>query len=154
MAMADRADPEARRRELEELVFGLGERLRAERASLFCVDETRDTFRIEVARPEGGLELDAHIPMLRGIVGHAWFTGKPVHVGDAYGDPRFCADVDRASGFRTRSVLAVPIYGGSDDVVAVLELLNHREGAGFTDADVEEVRASVPELLRLLDAAA
>ena len=141
-----------RRKLLERIVSGLGEYLDAERASLFCVDGERGTLRMEVAPLERGPRLEVHVSPLRGIVGHAWLTARVVRVDDAYADPRFCADVDRASGFRTRSLLAVPIHGRDGDVVGVLELLNRGDGGAFSDHDVAVVRAHEPELRGLLEA--
>lgn len=146
------ASEKARHRSLESVVFGLGASVNAERASLFRVDEGRGQFCIEVARREGGKALELRMPLDRGFVGHARATGEPVRVDDAYGDPRFCQEVDRATGYRTSSLLAVPICDEAGRVLAVLELLNRRDGAGFTRRDVARVRAHEPELRELLEA--
>jgi GAF domain-containing protein len=136
------------------MVFELGDSVNAERASLFRVDEGRGEFRTEVARRESGKALEFQMPLDRGIVGHARATGEPVRVDDAYSDPRSCSDLDRASGYRTRSLLAVPICDEGGRVMAVIELLNRCDGAGFTGRDVARVRAHEPELRGLLAASA
>ena len=46
------------------------------------------------------------VPANRGIVGVAFASGQVVHVPDAYADERFNREVDRATGFTTRDVLA------------------------------------------------
>ncbi|KAJ6665187.1 hypothetical protein lerEdw1_004235 [Lerista edwardsae] len=44
-------------------------------------------------------------------------TGLPVNISDAYQDPRFDADADQISGFHIRSVLCVPIWNSSHQII-------------------------------------
>ncbi len=59
----------------------------------------------------------------RGIVGHCIATGESVYVPDAYEDPRFFRDVDMQTGFRTTSLLAVPLKT-DHSVTGALEVVN------------------------------
>ena len=59
-----------------------------------------------------------------------------LNVPDAYESPLFNRAVDRETGFRTRSVLALPIADHSRRPFAVLMLLNKRDERPF-DADDE-----------------
>jgi signal transduction histidine kinase len=70
----------------------------------------------------------------RGIAGHVAATGASVRLEDAYHDPRFDRSVDAATGYRTRSLLAVPLTVRGGSVLGVLEVLNQVEGA-FTPDD-------------------
>ena len=74
--------------------------------------------------------------MGKGIAGTVAATGETVIVHDAWADPRFDPSVDRRSGFRTRSILCVPIRNRTERIVGVLQLLNKRDG-GFGEADLE-----------------
>ena len=56
-------------------------------------------------------------------------------MADAYRDPRFNRDVDLKTGFRTRSVLCLPLHDRSGAVFAVTQLLNRRDGAPFDAGD-------------------
>jgi GAF domain-containing protein len=58
-----------------------------------------------------------------------------VRVADAYLDPRFNREVDVKTGFRTRSVLCLPLHDRSGAVFAVTQLLNRRDGQPFDEAD-------------------
>ena len=45
--------------------------------------------------------------IMRGIAGAAFLTGQSIIVHDAYADPRFNSDIDRETGFVTKTVLFV-----------------------------------------------
>src|SRR5512141_2681896 len=77
----------------------------ADRCTLFLVDRDRGELWSKVAHGAGTIR----IPLGAGIAGAAAADGASVRIDDAYGDPRFDRDVDRATGYRTRTVLAVPM---------------------------------------------
>jgi energy-coupling factor transporter ATP-binding protein EcfA2 len=112
----------------------VGELLNAERASLFLVDHARAELVLRVAQDVAPGE-SVRIPMSSGIAGAAAGSGRPVLVADAYQDPRFNREVDLRTGFRTRSVLCLPLHDRSGTVFAVTQLLNRRDGAPFDAAD-------------------
>ncbi|XP_072836720.2 dual 3',5'-cyclic-AMP and -GMP phosphodiesterase 11A isoform X2 [Pogona vitticeps] len=62
-------------------------------------------------------------------------TGLPVNISDAYQDPRFDAEADQISGFHIRSVLCVPIWNSSHQIIGVAQVLNRLDAAPFDDAD-------------------
>jgi putative ABC transport system ATP-binding protein len=136
-AMA-RARDEAWRSMLEQSLRAftrrVGELLDAERASLFLVDRARAELVLHVAQdaPVAGA---VRIPLTSGIAGAAASSGKPVRVSDAYADPRFNSEVDRQTGFRTRSVLCLPLHDAAGRVFAVTQLLNRRDGQPFDERD-------------------
>ncbi len=110
--------------------------LNADRSSLFVVDEERGELWSKIAQ---GLEVrEIRVPIGQGIAGRVAATGERVNLGDAYDDPRFNRDVDRRTGYRTRGILCAPVRDVGGRVVAVLQLLNRRDGAPF-DADDERL---------------
>nr|XP_056717172.1 dual 3',5'-cyclic-AMP and -GMP phosphodiesterase 11A [Euleptes europaea] len=62
-------------------------------------------------------------------------TGLPVNISDACQDPRFDAEADQISGFHIRSVLCVPIWNSSHQIIGVAQVLNRLDGKPFDDAD-------------------
>ncbi|XP_044283000.1 dual 3',5'-cyclic-AMP and -GMP phosphodiesterase 11A [Varanus komodoensis] len=62
-------------------------------------------------------------------------TGLPVNISDAYQDPRFDAEAEQISGFHIRSVLCVPIWNSSHQIIGVAQVLNRLDGKPFDDAD-------------------
>lgn len=103
----------------------------AERGSVFLHDAATRTLVSRVATGTG----EIRIPDDRGIVGECVATREIVLVADAYADPRFNRQVDLATGFRTRSLLTMPLIGHDDTLVGVLQVLNKRSGP-FDEADV------------------
>jgi putative ABC transport system ATP-binding protein len=112
----------------------VGQLLNAERASLFLVDAERQQLELRVSEDATDGET-VRIPLTSGIAGAAASSGKAVRVEDAYADPRFNQDVDRRTGFRTRSILCLPLHDRGGRVFAVTQLLNRRDGQPFDDDD-------------------
>jgi adenylate cyclase len=122
--------------------------LAAERASLFLVDRVRNELVLQVAEDVADGET-VRIPLGSGIAGAAATSGRPVRVADAYADPRFNRDVDSRTGFRTRSIICLPLHDRSGAVFAVTQLLNRRDGQPF-DADDEQRYAEFAASLGVL----
>ena len=106
--------------------------LTADRCSVFLVDVYKGELWTKVAL--GNEEKVLRIPMGQGIAGFVAKTGSAVNIRDAYRDTRFTQDLDRITGYQTRSVLAVPLKGRDGKAVGVFEVLNKSKGA-FTDED-------------------
>ncbi|MDH5176587.1 MAG: ATP-binding cassette domain-containing protein [Gammaproteobacteria bacterium] len=128
----------------------VGELLDAERASLFLVDRERQQLVLRVAQdmPDGDY---VRIPLASGIAGAAAVSGEIVRVDDAYADPRFNKAVDTETGFRTRSMLCLPLQDRSGQVFAVTQLLNRRDGQPFDDRDAERYQEFAASLSVLLE---
>jgi putative nucleotidyltransferase with HDIG domain len=106
----------------------------AEGCSILLFDEDGQ-LRFTVARGAGG---SAVKPLVvkpgEGIAGWTAREGKPALVNDVRHDPRWVVRFDEASGFETRSVLAVPlVFEGR--VTGVIELINKLQGRDFDDQD-------------------
>jgi diguanylate cyclase (GGDEF)-like protein len=71
-----------------------------------------------------------------GIAGTVAQTGRPMLINEADKSPLFNPQVDRMTGFKTRSVLCVPLRSRGK-TLGVLEMMNKRGGSGFTEADLE-----------------
>lgn len=106
--------------------------LQCERASVFLLDRARGELYSQIAT--GGRRI--RFPANRGIAGEAAQQLKVINVPDAYADPRFNPEIDRSTGFRTRSILTVPMVGLDGQLMGVLQLLN-RSGGPFVAADEE-----------------
>ena len=117
---------------LEAFTLSFGELLEAERASLFLVD-ARARRALAEGRAGGGRPAGRHPHAARSAAspGEVARTGRSLRVDDAYADPLFNPEVDRATGFRTRSILCVPIRDRAGRVFAVAQLLNKRERRAF-----------------------
>lgn len=70
-----------------------------------------------------------------GIAGKVALTGKSMFIQDAQQDPNFSQKVDSLSGFKTRSLIAVPIKF-QKKVLGVIELINAFEDRAFTEREL------------------
>jgi len=103
--------------------------LDCERATVFLYDAPRDELCSRIATGIADSPIsEIRFPASRGIAGDVAKTGRRVNLPDAYADPRFNQEFDRASGYRTRSMLAVRLADHDDVTVGVLQLLNKRHG--------------------------
>jgi sigma-B regulation protein RsbU (phosphoserine phosphatase) len=110
----------------------------AERGTVFLIDREREEIWSLV-----GMGLDQHeirLPISRGIAGHVAASGDTINLADAYADPRFESEVDLRLGFRTRSLLCLPIRNKDGETIGVLQLLNKKSGP-FAHADEGMLRA-------------
>lgn len=119
-------------RGLSAFTHKLSQLLNAERCSLFLVEG--NSLLLKVARDlEEGVEI--RIPIGSGIAGAAAETGEVINIPDAYADRRFNPDVDKRTGYRTRSILSLPIKNQQGHVFAVAQLLNRKDGQPFDQND-------------------
>lgn len=112
----------------------LGQLLNADRASLFIVERDSLVLRVAEDLEETG---EVRIPLGSGIAGTVAQNDKPIRIDDAYADPRFNQAVDKQTGYRTRSILSLPVKDHAGKVFAVAQLLNRRDGKPF-DAEDEQ----------------
>src|SRR3954470_20808209 len=104
----------------------VAEALSAERATIWLVDAEHGDLVSRVAMLP---ELPTlRQPLDRGIAGWVARTGESVRIADAANDSRFDPSVDKATGYTTRAILAVPIRdagesGGRGPVRGVLQVL-------------------------------
>ena len=113
----------------------LSQTMDAERSTLFLYDETEDQLWSLAA--EGATLHQFVLPIGKGIAGSVAKTLEPVLVADAYDDPRFDRSHDKASGFRTKSVIAIPISHASGALLGVIQVLNRRDGSSFHSDDLD-----------------
>ena len=111
----------------------------ADRCSLFLVDHERGELWTKVAQGLGD-EGDPHPhgPRHRRRGGE---TDKAINIPDAYKDPRFNQNVDKQTGYRTRTILCVPMRSLEGEVVGVLQALNKLDGKPFNAEDEELLSA-------------
>lgn len=107
--------------------------LEADRCSLFILDRQRGELWSRVAQ---GVKGEIRVPLGQGVVGAVAQSGELVNLVDAYEDPRFQRDWDLKNGYRTKSVLCVPMRDTHGEVVGVLQALNAVDGA-FDGEDEE-----------------
>jgi len=100
--------------------------LEADRCSMFIYDPYQDELWSTVAMGLG--EQVIRIPSNVGVAGHCFQSGAVINIEDAYEDPRFNREVDRKTGYRTRSILCMPLLHRDGSKLGVIQLLNKKSG--------------------------
>jgi len=108
----------------------------AEASTLMLLDPGTDELVFEITHGSTEEELwQYRMPKDRGIAGWALTHNEPVIANDPDDDARFNSSVDQKTGFRTRSILCVPMQIKGRPI-GVLEVLNKKDGSGFNTDDV------------------
>jgi signal transduction histidine kinase/putative methionine-R-sulfoxide reductase with GAF domain len=110
------------------------ELMEADRSTLFVLTEDGRQLWSKVS--QGGARVEIRLDVGEGIAGWVAKTHTIVNIPDAYADARFQPAVDQKSGYRTRSILSVPMLGALGGLVGVLQVLNKQDGP-FTHGDEE-----------------
>lgn len=126
------------------LMTGISDVMDCERSTLFLVDPQREDLWSRFM--QGSEEVIFRVPFGKGVAGEVARTGKSMIVANAYSHPLFLAEVDRLTGFRTRSILAVPLTGVADELVGVVEVLNRRDGEPFDEEDLSLLSSFSPQI--------
>ncbi|GAB1599790.1 dual 3',5'-cyclic-AMP and -GMP phosphodiesterase 11-like isoform X2 [Argonauta hians] len=71
---------------------------------------------------------EIHIEWGTGIIGYVAKTGEPLNIPDAYKDPRFNDEIDLKTGYKTRSILSMPIKDRDGEVIGVAQTVNKFSG--------------------------
>lgn len=112
---------------LSAVTLKIGELLAADRTSVFLLDEDQNELLSIVAKNEGNGSLVIRVPIDQGIAGEVATTKKIINIPfDFYNDKRSVAakESDKKTGYRTYSMLALPLLNEQGDLVAVVQLLN------------------------------
>jgi Nif-specific regulatory protein len=119
---------------LQTLVETIVRQLNADRGTLYLVEQRAARLTSIIAQlPE--LER-IQLRMGQGIAGTVAEQAVALNVANPASDPRHDPTFDRKTGYRTDSILAVPVRDSSGDVIGVLQLLNAQ--AGHFSADDEK----------------
>jgi GAF domain-containing protein len=109
----------------------------ADRCSIFLLNESKERL---ITYLQSGLESPINIPTDTGIAGHCVTEQTVVNVADAYDFQYFDSSTDRDRGYRTKSVVAVPIYNAQGDVIGCTEFINKLTDESFSDWDVKVIQ--------------
>lgn len=119
---------------LQKLVDILIEGVGADRGTIFLKD--KDSYELYSRVVRGNYQHEIRIMADKGVAGNVFKTGEIANVPDAYQDERFDKSIDEKTGYRTKSILCVPIRTVKGEVIGVAQLLNKEKGGtSFTERD-------------------
>jgi adenylate cyclase len=124
--------------------------LNCDRGTLFLNDPKTGELYSRFA--QGSQSQEIRILNTSGIAGEVFQTGESLRVEDAYADPRFNSTVDQRTGYKTRTIVCVPVRTPLGQIIGVMQNINKHEG-DFTGEDVallEEMTSQATVFLQSL----
>jgi Nif-specific regulatory protein len=122
---------------LERLLDQITIAVNADRGTLYLIDpEAKELYSRAAHLPE---LKQIRLKLGQGIAGTVAATGTAVNLPTAESDKRFFREIDRLTGYRTRSVLAAPLTDRGGRVIGVAQVLNKR-GGPFSQDDLAELK--------------
>ncbi|NEQ54642.1 MAG: GAF domain-containing protein, partial [Leptolyngbya sp. SIO3F4] len=154
---------------LRSITLRLGQSLGADRTTIFLFDSDRQEFWSIVAETDNDAKsLEIRVPINQGIVGEVAAHRRMINIPhDFYDDPRsaFAKKQDKLTGYRTYTLLSLPLINHQGELIAVVQLLNKLlpylhpdlpledriDRQGFTADDIETVNANSAAIQIILE---
>jgi len=105
--------------------------LNADRCTVFLYDDVKDELWSKVAT---GVRKEIRFAAEKGIAGFVFKSGEILNIPDAYNDDRFNPEIDKKTGYHTKSILCLPMKNKLGETIGVFQVLNKNEGI-FTGDD-------------------
>ncbi len=106
----------------------------AERGTIFLHDGTTGELYSRVA--QGNFQREIRILSDSGVAGYVFTTGQGKIVLDAYADEHFNSEIDKQTGYVTKSILCGPIKTVKGEIIGAAQALNKKRG-DFTEDDLD-----------------
>lgn len=111
--------------------------INAEASTIYERDEEKNDLFIRLARGEKKEPIkNIRVKIGDGIAGHVVETGSPMVLNDVHKEKRFNDKYDKLTGFKTRSLICVPLVLHGKTTGAI-QVLNKKTGEQFNESDLE-----------------
>ncbi|MCB0279945.1 MAG: SpoIIE family protein phosphatase [Calditrichaeota bacterium] len=122
---------------LDDIMTGSKVLMNAEASSLLLYDETDDKLYFQIAQGEmGTLVKQFSVDMGSGIAGWVAKYQQPLVIEDCYKDPRFNPSYDKKTGFRTKSMICVPMLR-DNKLIGTMQVINKKDDGVFTNRELK-----------------
>jgi HD-GYP domain-containing protein (c-di-GMP phosphodiesterase class II) len=122
----------------------------ADRCTVWMVNKTTDSLWSRVAHGVDRINL----PKGHGIAGHVATDGQPLIINDPYSDARFDKEIDKRTGYHTKSILALPIFDSDSKILGVFQAINKQaDPSNFSTTDMEHLLLAATYTGKILEAA-
>ncbi len=111
--------------------------LQSDRCTVFLLDRDTNELFSWVAHGMGSKEL--RFPSDMGLAGYVATHKKTLNIKDAYKDKRFNPEIDKKTGYRTETILCMPMDNMKEKVIGVFQVLNKKAGK-FNKQDEEVLK--------------
>ena len=119
--------------EAKTLVQQLMNQTSSERGSIFIIDQ--NTGHLYSLYAHGLDEPNIQLNLKLGIAGLVAVSGQVLNIKDAASDNRFDSSIDKKTGYRTKTILALPLIDQNGENIGVIEVINKYKGV-FDNADI------------------
>lgn len=126
--------PALAKQEIDALRTGLA----CERGTVFLLDESDARLSALYADGTDGVRIALSLKL--GIAGLVAVTKRTLLIPEAETDARFDPSFDRRTGYRTRSILCVPLVSPGGECLGVIQAINRRTGS-FDEADIHTLES-------------
>jgi HD-GYP domain-containing protein (c-di-GMP phosphodiesterase class II) len=123
---------------VEAEVIALRNKVGCDRGTVFVLEE--GSGRLAAIHADGGDGRSISLNMKLGIAGLTAVSGRSIRIDEAWEDPRFDRSVDQRTGYRTRSMLCVPLKNAAGESVGVVQAINKHTGP-FSEDDLATLEA-------------
>lgn len=106
--------------------------IQADRCTVFLLDKEKNELWSKVALGMDSQEI--RFPADKGLAGYVVQTGEPLNITDAYSDSRFNPDIDKKTGYVTKTILCMPIKNNNQEIIGAFQVLN-KLGGVFNKGD-------------------
>jgi len=101
----------------------------ADRCTVWVVSDDKTKIWTKVAHGMDPIEL----PINSGIVGNAIVNEKKIKIDDVYKDDRFNPEVDKKTGYITKSMMVIPMFDNDNEIIGAFQAINHKGASGIFD---------------------
>lgn len=108
-----------------------------ERGTIFLNDNQTGELYSFIAK--GDLQFEIRILNTAGLAGWTYTNNEPLIIDNVDDDDRHNKQIDDMTGFKTKSILCVPLRNANDELLGVTQMLNKIEG-DFNESDIKFVQ--------------
>ena len=101
----------------------------SDRCTVWVVNAEKKTIWTKVAHGMDAIE----IPIDSGIVGKSIMNQEKIIIDDVYNDDRFNSSIDKQTGYRTKSMMVIPMFNNDDEIIGAFQVINNTGEKGTFD---------------------
>jgi len=103
----------------------------SDRCTVWVVSEDKEHIWTKIAHGMDAIELPIH----SGIVGSSIKNQEKIIIDDVYIDNRFNSDVDKQTGYKTKSMMVIPMFDNEDNIIGAFQVINNQGERGVFDTE-------------------
>ncbi len=114
--------------------------MNADRSTLWLLDHDTNDLWANIQQPDGSFR-ELRVPVGKGYVGKVAKSGKSLNIHfDLYKDPDSVVSqqLDQLNGYRTCSLLCMPIFNADRELIGVTQLVNKKKQGDFPPYNPED----------------